>query len=267
MLIPYSASAILHSALLVGDDQELGTPSAVPRRCAASRCMFVSSRRGFDLVEHVERRGGGPLKMASRKAIAVSERSPPDSSDIRLTFLPGGRASKSMAGGQHVVGLGQDQPPLNRRGTAGRRSLRIPGRVSSKADANTSWTRSSTSLTTVQQVTAGLLEVLEAGWPGKRVAVLPGPRTPRGASGFTLPSWSSWRWAAAARRSCSVRTYGTVPVSTCCSSLGAGGGTRRLPSAPSAACCASSGPSMGSSEGSAVSGPLSGRCGGWRIGG
>ena len=34
--------------------------------------------------------------MATRKAIAVSARSPPDSSDSRLTFLPGGLASISI---------------------------------------------------------------------------------------------------------------------------------------------------------------------------
>src|ERR1700761_7769381 len=36
------------------------------------------------------------MKIANRYAIAVSDRSPPDSRDSRLTFLPGGRASISM---------------------------------------------------------------------------------------------------------------------------------------------------------------------------
>src|SRR5665647_123622 len=46
--------------------------------------------------------------MATSRATATSARSPPDSSESRLIFLPGGRASTSMP----VVRVGQNQPAL-----------------------------------------------------------------------------------------------------------------------------------------------------------
>ncbi len=50
--------------------------------------------------------------------MAVRERSPPDSRDSRLTFLPGGRASTSMpvvSRSSGSVSISRPDPPGNRR--------------------------------------------------------------------------------------------------------------------------------------------------------
>ena len=52
------------------------------------------------------------MKIATSRATAVSERSPPDSSESRLTFLPGGPRLDLDAGGEHVARVGEHQPAL-----------------------------------------------------------------------------------------------------------------------------------------------------------
>src|ERR1017187_467967 len=142
--------------------------------------------------------------MATRNAIAVSDLSPPDSSDSRLTFLPGGLASKSipvasMSSGS--VSTSRPSPPGNSRPKMSSNSRA----VSSKAAVNTCCTRSSTSLTTISKSRRVFLRssswVARNEWRSSRAA------NSSRASGFTLPSSSSWRCAAAARRSCSARIY------------------------------------------------------------
>src|ERR1017187_3182385 len=133
--------------------------------------------------------------MATRNAIAVSDLSPPDSSDSRLTFLPGGLASKSipvasMSSGS--VSTSRPSPPGNSRPKMSSNSRA----VSSKAAVNTCCTRSSTSLTTISKSRRVFLRssswVARNEWRSSRAA------NSSRASGFTLPSSSSWRCAAAA---------------------------------------------------------------------
>ena len=93
----------------------------------------------------------------TRNATATSDRSPPDSSDSRLIFLPGGRASTSTPVVSHVVGLGQHQPAPRRPGRAlANTRSRLSSTVAANASAKTCSIRLSTSSMTVEQVLAGL---------------------------------------------------------------------------------------------------------------
>ena len=65
------------------------------RKMSSRRPRFTSSSAAS--TSSMIRNGlGRALKIETRNATAVSDRSPPESSDRRLTFLPAGRASTSM---------------------------------------------------------------------------------------------------------------------------------------------------------------------------
>ena len=100
------------------------------------------------------------MKIATSSATATSERSPPESSDSRLIFLPGGRASTSRPVVSMLRRVGEDEPPL----TAGEEPLEDPleldrgvleGLGEDALDALVDL------LDDVEQVALGVLEVLE----------------------------------------------------------------------------------------------------------
>ena len=86
----------LHRALLVGDHDELGAARiAAQQRQEAVQVQVV--QRGLDLVQDVEG-AGRARKTANRKASAVIDFSPPESSVRRLLDLPAGVISISTPG-------------------------------------------------------------------------------------------------------------------------------------------------------------------------
>ena len=127
------------------------SPSRLREQPSTSRDRLRSSRSRLDLVEDVERRLlAGPRKIATSSAIAVSERSPPDNSDSRLIFLPGGRASTStpvVSQSSGSVSTSRPAPP----GKSTPNTTSNSRATSSYAARNTCSTRSSTSLMTTSR--------------------------------------------------------------------------------------------------------------------
>src|SRR6266508_4318157 len=165
--------------------------------------------------------------MATSNATAVSERSPPDSSDSRLIFLPGGLASTStpvvsMSSGS--VSTRRPSPP----GKSTRKTSSNSRAVSAYASAKTDRIRSSTSLTTVSRSRRVFLR--SSSWSERNLYRSSSAANSSSAKGLTLPSRASSRSPFAARFSCMARSYGAgsgagLPAASAAARSAALGGT------------------------------------------
>src|SRR6266542_2138207 len=165
--------------------------------------------------------------MATSNATAVSERSPPESRDSRLIFLPGGRASTStpvasMSSGS--VSTRRPSPPGNNT----RKTSSNSRAVSAKASAKTDRIRSSTSLTTVSRSRRVFLR--SSSWSERNLYRSSSAANSSSAKGLTLPSRASSRSPFAARFSCMARSYGAgsgagLPAASAAARSAALGGT------------------------------------------
>jgi hypothetical protein len=148
----------LHRALLVGDHDQLRGLLQLLHDPDQPAQVGVVERR-LDLVHHIERAGPGledrdQQRHGGQRPLAAGEQREP------LDLLARRPGLDLDAGGEHVLGVGQDQPALAAREQPAEDALELAGRVP-KASVKTCSTRSSTSFTTCQQVGAGLLQVLQ----------------------------------------------------------------------------------------------------------
>jgi hypothetical protein len=134
----------LHRALLVRDDEQLALlPQLLEERNEPAQVDVVE---GASTSSRCRTGWAGPGRSRTSMATEVSERSPPESSDSRLIFLPGGRASTSTP----VVSMSSGSVSTSRPSPPGKSTWNTAWNsraVSSKADVKTSRIRSSTSLT------------------------------------------------------------------------------------------------------------------------
>ncbi len=100
----------LHRRLLVGDDDQLGDLTQLLEQADEPPQVDVVER-GLDLVHHVERRRPGPEdrhqhRHRRQRLLATGQQREP------LDLLAGRARLDLDAGGQHVVGVGEQQPAL-----------------------------------------------------------------------------------------------------------------------------------------------------------
>ena len=150
--------ADLHGPLLVGDHQELRVLAELLVDLQQAAQVGVVERR-LDLVEDVERRRAGleqrdQERHRDQRPLATGEQREP------LDLLAGRPRLDLDAGVEHVVGVGEDQPPLAAGEQPGER--RLEGLLHVGVGLGEDLLHPRVDLADdVEQVVAGLLEVLE----------------------------------------------------------------------------------------------------------
>ena len=151
----------------------------------------------------------------------MSDRSPPESSESRLTFLPGGRASTSMPVVEHVGRVGEHQPALAAGEEPGEDALELARGVLEGRGEDLLHPLVDLA-DDVEQVAPGRLEVLAAARRGTGGAPR-ARRTPPGRAGSPGPAGPGCARRRAAASPAPYATNGTGSGSTSRTSSGAGG--------------------------------------------